>query len=59
MGVERKRLAINQGTSSKQLESPAVNVTSLNDLQTQLKRIYRHVSMRMRNPIHGCYESDS
>ncbi|PBK99156.1 hypothetical protein ARMGADRAFT_491963 [Armillaria gallica] len=46
MGVERKRLAINQGALSKQLESPAVNVTSLNDLQAQLKRIYRHVSMR-------------
>ncbi|SJL03466.1 uncharacterized protein ARMOST_06822 [Armillaria ostoyae] len=46
MGVERKRLAINQGALSKQLGSPAVNATSLNDLQTQLKRIYRHVSMR-------------
>ncbi|KAK0238633.1 hypothetical protein EDD85DRAFT_935957 [Armillaria nabsnona] len=46
MGVERKRLAINQGALSKQLGSPAVNATSLNDLQRQLKRIYRHVSMR-------------
>ncbi len=59
MGVERKRLAINQGALSKQLGSPAVNATSLNDLQTQLKRIYRHVSMRVSNPIiRGYYEPD-
>ncbi|KAK0189808.1 hypothetical protein F5146DRAFT_1052640 [Armillaria mellea] len=46
MGVVRKRLAINQDALSKQLGSPAVSVASLNDLQMQLKRIYRHVSMR-------------
>ncbi|KAK0191503.1 hypothetical protein F5146DRAFT_1049042 [Armillaria mellea] len=46
MGVDRKHLAINQGALSKQLGSLAVSVTSLNDLQTQLKHIYRHVSMR-------------
>ncbi|KAK0189117.1 hypothetical protein F5146DRAFT_1140679 [Armillaria mellea] len=49
--LERKRLAVNQDELSKQLGSPAVDATCLNDLQTQLKRIYRHVSMRMSNPV--------